>query len=53
MGKIKIKFFDFINESSNMDSSHLLDNVELLKNKFSDYIEVLDFFRHIEGEVLW
>lgn len=50
MGNIKIKFVDFINESSNLDSNHLLDNVELLKNKFSDYREVLDFFSHIEGE---
>ena len=50
MGNIKIKFVDFINEGSNEGSSNLLDNVELLKNKFSDYREVLDFFSHIEGE---
>lgn len=54
MGNINIKFVDFINEgsteSSSMDYNNVLDNVELLKNKFSDYREVLDFFRHIEGE---
>ncbi len=50
MGNIKKRFLDFINEDSSMDSSNLLDNVELLKNKFSDYREVLDFFSHIEGE---
>ena len=50
MGNIKIKFVDFLNESSNLDSNNLLDNVELLKNTFSDYREVLDFFKHIEGE---
>ncbi len=54
MGNIKKRFLDFINESSNESStevySNLLDNVELLKNKFSDYREVLDFFSHIEGE---
>ena len=50
MGNIKKRFLDFINEGSNLDSNQLLDNVELLKNKFSDYREVLDFFSHIEGE---
>ena len=50
MGNIKKRFLDFINEGSNLDYNNLLDNVELLKNKFSDYREVLDFFSHIEGE---
>lgn len=46
MKHIKTSIEQFLNENSNQ----LLNNVDILKNEFNDYKEILNFFKHIEKE---